>query len=405
MNAAPKYDVGGYLLDRPFRIRRLGHFQYFARNLAKCVDFYTRILGFQITDALDLSVRLPDPSRASEYGDLNLYFMRFGTDHHTFVISSPVLFEIMKRNLRERVTIGQITWQVGSLREVVNGQQWFAEQNIPILRAGRDTPGSNWHTYIPDPDGHTNEIYYGMEQIGWSGHSKPKPMYNRGFTSSPPLPQIPEYREIENAIAAGVDLFSGDRAAETGEPKYDVGGVLLPRPFKITGIGPVRMMTPDIDAALSFYCGKMGLRLTEEISWRGHRAVFLRCGNEHHSFALYDQAIGDELGLNPRTWNMSFGIRLNDFRQLRDAVGYLREQGVKLRFLPSELTPGTDYSVYAEDPEGHLVQLYCYMEQVGGDGRPRPRGAAAPMNFEDWPQTLEAPPDVFGGEQFFGPWG
>ena len=35
-------------------------------------------------------------------------------------------------------------------------------------------PGSNWHAYLYDPDGQSNELYYGIEQIGWNGHSKPR---------------------------------------------------------------------------------------------------------------------------------------------------------------------------------------------------------------------------------------
>ena len=36
---------------------------------------------------------------------------------------------------------------------------------LQIERYGRD-PGSNWHTYFPDPTGHTNELEYGIEQVG-----------------------------------------------------------------------------------------------------------------------------------------------------------------------------------------------------------------------------------------------
>ena len=33
----------------------------------------------------------------------------------------------------------------------------------------------------------------------------------------------------------------------------------------------------------------MGLRVTEEISWQGQRAMFLRANTEHHSIALYEE--------------------------------------------------------------------------------------------------------------------
>ena len=63
------------------------------------------------------------------------------------------------------VTVNQITWQVSSLREVVGGNAWLKDR-IRVVRTGRDMPGSNWHFYPVDPCGHTNELYYGIEQIG-----------------------------------------------------------------------------------------------------------------------------------------------------------------------------------------------------------------------------------------------
>jgi len=37
----------------------------------------------------------------------------------------------------------------------------------------------------------------------------------------------------------------------------------------------------------AFYAEVMGFTRTEAIGWRGPRCVFLRCGTEHHSLALY----------------------------------------------------------------------------------------------------------------------
>src|SRR5207237_7177403 len=122
-----------------------------------------------------------------------------------------------------------------------NGARWFGEGGINVRRTGRDTPGSNWHVYPVDPDGHTNELYYGIEQIGWHGRSKPRPMYTRGFAEAPPLPQMSEADEVQQAMDAGIDLQSGVRHVERSPRSYDVDGILLARPFKIVRIGPVRL--------------------------------------------------------------------------------------------------------------------------------------------------------------------
>src|SRR5437016_4737439 len=112
-----------------------------------------------------------------------------------------------------------------------------------LQRLGRDMPGSNWHCYVYDPDGHTNEFYYGIEQVGWNDLSKPRAIYYRGFRQEPPLPQMSENAEVVEALHdKGVDIFGGHRYEEKLPATYDVEGVLLPRPFKITKNGPVPLV-------------------------------------------------------------------------------------------------------------------------------------------------------------------
>ena len=72
--------------------------------------------------------------------------------------------------------MNRITWQVGTLEEVVDACTFFTEKGVEIRRMGRDMPGSNWHVYVRDPDGHTVELYYGIAQVGWDGWSKPVAM-------------------------------------------------------------------------------------------------------------------------------------------------------------------------------------------------------------------------------------
>src|SRR5947207_3049675 len=188
-----KYDVGGVLLDRPFKIRRLGHFGFNMINIEEGREFYVDLLGFRLSDVMDWSTRVPDPKVLEGLGPTNGYFTRYGGDHHAFVMFPKRVLEAMRGRRNPEVTTNQITWQTGSLAEVVNATRWFGERGVEIQRSGRDMPGSNWHTYIYDPDGHTIELYYGIEQVGWQGHSKPRVMYNRRFNEVPELPQISEF--------------------------------------------------------------------------------------------------------------------------------------------------------------------------------------------------------------------
>ena len=398
-----KHIVGGVELERPFRIRRLGHFGLDVHDPEVSREFYTRNFGLRVADPIDFAARLPAEEREA-HGPGKGYFMRHGTDHHSFVIFPRRVRQRMMKHYDMRTSINQITWQVGSLREVVDGFDWLTQHGVKIARSGRDNPGSNWHAYPIDPAGHTNEIYYGIEQIGWDGLSKPGGMHRRNYHETPELPHRSEYAETMEGYANGVDILSATRAHEPLPETYDVGGILLARPFKVTKIGPVRIFVEDVAAAQAFYTQSMGLTLTEEITWRGHRCAFLRANTEHHSLALYPLALREELGLSAHTTHFSIGFQVADYQQLRDALTFLGERGVEIRKLPPELFPGIDYSAFAIDPDGHAIQLYYSMEQIGWDGRPRPADQRPRIDNDAWPAYVPAQTDTFNGEVFLGPW-
>jgi catechol 2,3-dioxygenase-like lactoylglutathione lyase family enzyme len=407
---ATKYDVGGVLLDRPFKIWRLGHFGYNVTNMEDNLRFYRDLLGFKVSDTLDFASIMPDPS-IFEGAPTVGHFMRYGSDHHAHVLFPKTAMDKMaglrgRDHANPEVTINQITWQVGSLAQVVNTTGWFNEHEVRIQREGRDMPGSNWHTYVTDPDGHTDELYYGIEQEGWSGYSKPKVAYQRGFRQRPELPQISELDEVQELLKNGVDLNSGYRYTERLPNKYDVEGVLLPRPFKITKIGPVNIFVEDVEKSKAFYDEVLGFDLTEEVPWQGEKAAFMRCNTEHHALGLFPKSWRSKLGLSQHSNNVSFGLRLGSYRQLKDAVSFLRENGVRVEtdIIPPELHPGIDYAAYAFDKDGHALELYYGMEQIGWDGKPRPRGERAKVDPKSWPETLEARSDTYYGESFLGPW-
>ncbi|MBM3485571.1 MAG: extradiol dioxygenase [Alphaproteobacteria bacterium] len=401
------YDVGGIRLERPFRIRRMGHFGFNCRNVEGNLHFYGELLGLYRSDPIDFGARVADKSLLAGKGSTIGWFMRHGTDHHSFVVFPGRVLDVLagRPDHQSEVTINQITWQVGSLREVTEATRWLGQRHVKIRRVGRDTPGSNWHCYPIDPDEHVNELYYGIEQVGWNGHSKPRAMYARGFQETPSLPQISEFREVEDAMAQGIDIGSGYRSRPVGEARYDVGGILLPRPFKIVRVGPVHLFVKDVETSVRYYRDVLGLQVSEEITWQGHTCVFLRCNTEHHSVGLYPIALRAVLGLSAHTTCLSFGMQLAEYRQLRDAVSWLGERGVTIKHLPPELFPGIEHSAFAIDVDGHAIQLYHAMEQIGWDGRPRPAALRRKIDNGNWPEFLDPLSDSYMGEAYLGPWG
>jgi catechol 2,3-dioxygenase-like lactoylglutathione lyase family enzyme len=392
---AKKYNVGGVALDRPFKIRRLGHFGFNALDFEASRHFYFDLLGFFVTE----------PAGAGFFG-------RHAGDHHSFALFEKKKFNERQfagdnaKHFRADNDINQITWQVQSVAEMAEATKYFHELGIEVMREGRaGGGGSQYHLYVWAPDEQIFELYYGIEQISWNGYARPAAM-RHGNALAPTEPQLPEYELVTKDLKQGISILDGRRCVSELPLKYNVDGVLLPQPFKITRVGAVNLFVDDYEQLKRWHTEVMGFTLTEEVEWQGERCAFLRCDNEHHSLGLFPKSWRKKLGLSEATSNMSFGLQLANYQQLKDAVQFLREHGMRVEtdIIPPELHPGIDYAAYAFDPDGHCLELYYYMEQLGWDGKPRPKELRRKVDPNHWPEMLEPLSDTFTGEPFIGPW-
>lgn len=406
-SAAETFDVGGVRLERPFKVRRLGHCGLNVDRTEDALRFYHELLGLHISDRLDQGRAAKNPAEIAEFGDPHAYFLRFGTDHHSFVLFNRRLREAMNTSggIVPGVTVNQISWQVGSLEEIAHSYDWLIAKGNRVWRIGRDWPGSNWNFHFSDPDGHYNELYYGMEQIGWAGESKPSAMHARQFRSKPEIPWMSEEDEIREALSQGVDLFTGSQRRDELPRIYDVEGQMLARPFRVSKIGPISLFVSDVDASARFYERYVGLSSAEEATWNGMRFRFLRANTEHHSVALYPIELRSRLGLSDHTTCMALGVQVASYRQLLGARKFLEERGAKFVDIPRELHPGIDYAFHVCDPDNHVLQIYFAIEQIGWDGKPRPAEQRPKIDARAWPETLEARPEFYAGEVLQGPLG
>jgi predicted enzyme related to lactoylglutathione lyase len=201
-------------------------------------------------------------------------------------------------------------------------------------------------------------------------------------------------------------FYSGFRQSESIDPIYEVDGMMMTHPFRIVNHGPVNVFVEEPAALVQFYEDIVGFRVSERVSYQGSEVTFLRHSNEHHSLGIFPIALRRTLGLSEASSCLSYGIQVANYRQLKSAVQYLRDSGVRVEtnLIPPELHPGIDYCAHTFDPEGNCLQLFYYMEQIGWDGVPRPSKSRAWIDSGGWPEVIDPMPDTFNGDPFMGPW-
>src|SRR5271170_6833817 len=95
--------------------------------------------------------------------------------------------------------------------------------------------------------------------------------------------------------------------------------------------------------------------------------VFLRCNPDHHGIALVGStnAPAENVELN----HLAFEVAtLDEVVRARD---HLRENGVPIDFA-GRRRAGCQIAVEFRDPDGHRLEIYWGLDQVGSDGIVRP---------------------------------
>jgi catechol 2,3-dioxygenase len=145
------------------------------------------------------------------------------------------------------------------------------------------------------------------------------------------------------------------------------------RPFNLTKIGHVVLMSTDLRRSVAFYTGVLGFRVSDvypETMMKG-RMVFMRCAADHHGVALVGAApgVGKESAPQRELHHLAFEVAtLDEVFRARD---WLRKQGVKIEF-EGRRRAGCQVAVEFRDPDGHWLEIYWGLDQVGADGKVRP---------------------------------
>lgn len=140
----------------PFEITKIGHVVLHCRDLERSVRFYTQVLGFKISDVYDESM-IPG----------GMCFMRFSPDHH-----GVALVGHMPEGAAQNA-MHHMAFAVTTLDEVFRAREHLEKCNVPIKFHGRRRAGVQIAVEFADPDGHMLEIYWGLDQVGTDGITRP----------------------------------------------------------------------------------------------------------------------------------------------------------------------------------------------------------------------------------------
>ena len=140
-------------------------------------------------------------------------------------------------------------------------------------------------------------------------------------------------------------------------------------PFNLAKLGHVVIRVRDMKRSVAFYTEVLGMRVSDvypETMMKGGM-VFIRCNTDHHCLALIG-GLPDDQG--PRAMH-HFAFEVATLEEVLRAREHLRKAGVKIDF-EGRRRAGCQIAVEFRDPDDHHLEIYCFLDQVGSDGRVRP---------------------------------
>jgi catechol 2,3-dioxygenase-like lactoylglutathione lyase family enzyme len=139
--------------------------------------------------------------------------------------------------------------------------------------------------------------------------------------------------------------------------------------FRISKIGHVGLNVTDLERSTKFYTEVLGFSVTESMgeNQRPGGLVFLRCNPDHHGIALFG---GHSAPLQGGTLNhVAFEVgTLDEVFRVR---AHLKAFGITPHF-EGRRRAGCQVAVEFRDPDGHELEVYWDIDQVGSEGQVRP---------------------------------
>jgi catechol 2,3-dioxygenase-like lactoylglutathione lyase family enzyme len=169
--AAKRIDVEGLrAMQRPdgtpFRIEKIGHVVLNCSDIERSVRFYSEMLGFSVSDVY--------PEDMAKGG---MVFMRCNHDHHGIGLVGS-----MPGDAKPNIELNHLAFEVKALDEVLLARDHLKRHGVEIDFEGRRRAGSQISVEFKDPDGHRLEIFWGVDQVGSEGMTRPPAEWKWAFS-------------------------------------------------------------------------------------------------------------------------------------------------------------------------------------------------------------------------------
>jgi len=140
-------------------------------------------------------------------------------------------------------------------------------------------------------------------------------------------------------------------------------------PFRIGKLGHVVLNVTDLPRSVRFYTEMLGFAVSDvyppEMMPGG--MVFMRCNPDHHGVALVGELTKHSKSVELNHVAFEVGT-LDEVLRARD---HLTRHGVAIDF-EGRRRAGCQIAVEFRDPDGHRLEIYWGIDQVGSDGQVRP---------------------------------
>lgn len=142
-----------------------------------------------------------------------------------------------------------------------------------------------------------------------------------------------------------------------------------PPPFELRKIGHVVLMVTDLQRSIAFYTGVLGFKVSDIYGddMMPGGMVFMRCNPDHHGIALIGGAPAPSQ--KHELHHMAFEVATLD--EVFRARKHLRESGAIIVF-EGRRRAGVQIAVEFLDPDGHNLEIYWGLDQIGSEGIARP---------------------------------